>query len=47
LHDPPVGDYRHNWAIFKNPPVIEKGEIRMPQAPGLGVEIDPGLIQKG
>ena len=46
LHDPPIGDYRHNWAIFKNPPVVEKSQIRVPQGPGLGVEIDPDLIQK-
>jgi L-alanine-DL-glutamate epimerase-like enolase superfamily enzyme len=22
LHDPPVGDYRHQFAIFKNPPLV-------------------------
>jgi L-alanine-DL-glutamate epimerase-like enolase superfamily enzyme len=46
LHDPPIGDHRHNWAIFKNPPVVVNGEVRMPQGPGLGVEIDPDLILK-
>lgn len=25
LHDPPIGDYRHNWAIFRNPPVCREG----------------------
>ena len=46
LHDPPIGDYRHNWAIFKTPPTVENGEIRVPQGPGLGVEINPDLIQR-
>ncbi len=46
LHDPPIGDYRHNWAIFKNPPVVVNSQIQMPQGPGLGVEIDPDLIEK-
>ena len=47
LHDPPVGDYRHAFAIFKNPPLVEKdGAITMPQGPGLGVEIDPGLVER-
>ena len=45
LHDPPVGDYRHAFAIFKEPPVVDgDGEIRPPAGPGLGVEIDPELI---
>jgi D-galactarolactone cycloisomerase len=46
LHDPPIGDYRHNWAIFKNPPVVQNGEIRMPEGPGLGVEMNPDLIEE-
>jgi L-alanine-DL-glutamate epimerase-like enolase superfamily enzyme len=47
LHDPPVGDYRHAFAIFQNPPLVDKdGTIALPQAPGLGVEIDPGLIER-
>jgi L-alanine-DL-glutamate epimerase-like enolase superfamily enzyme len=45
LHDPPIGDYRHNWAIFKTPPMVQNGEIRLPQGPGLGVEMNPDLIQ--
>lgn len=47
LHDPPIGDYRHAFAIFQNPPLVEKdGAITMPQGPGLGVEIDPGLVER-
>jgi L-alanine-DL-glutamate epimerase-like enolase superfamily enzyme len=46
LHDPPVGDYRHQFAIFKNPPLVDKsGELAMPQGPGLGIEIDPSMIE--
>lgn len=47
LHDPPVGDYRHAFTIFKNPPLVDSdGMIAVPQAPGLGVEIDPALIER-
>ena len=45
LHDPPVGSFEHRFAIFQNPPKPGKdGLINIPQGPGLGVEIDPGLI---
>jgi L-alanine-DL-glutamate epimerase-like enolase superfamily enzyme len=45
LHDPPVGDYRHRFAIMANAPQIDReGFITVPQGPGLGVEIDRGLI---
>lgn len=48
LHDPPIGDYRHAFAIFKNPPLVDRnGEIAMPEGPGLGVEINPDLIIPG
>lgn len=47
LHDPPAGDYRHAFAIFKNPPLVDKqGVISMPEGPGLGVEINPDLIEE-
>jgi L-alanine-DL-glutamate epimerase-like enolase superfamily enzyme len=46
LHDPPVGDYRHGFSILKDPPLVDReGFIAVPQGPGLGVEIDPALIQ--
>ncbi len=45
LHDPPIGDYRHAFAIFKDPPLVDaNGEVALPQGPGLGVEINPELI---
>ncbi|MFN7922104.1 MAG: mandelate racemase/muconate lactonizing enzyme family protein [Bryobacteraceae bacterium] len=47
LHDPPVGSFEHRFAIFQNPPKPGKdGMFEMPQGPGLGVEIDPGLVVK-
>lgn len=46
LHDPPIGDYRHAFAMMKDHPVVENGFISVPQGPGLGVEIDPDFIEK-
>lgn len=47
LHDPPVGDYRHGFSIFQDPPEVDaNGEIKMPQGAGLGVTINPDLIQE-
>lgn len=46
LHDPPIASYRHGFAIMKEPPLVQQGWITMPQKPGLGVEIDPDLIEK-
>jgi len=46
LHDPPIGSYRHRFAIFQSPPVVDPaGRVSLPQGPGLGVEIDPDLIE--
>jgi L-alanine-DL-glutamate epimerase-like enolase superfamily enzyme len=45
LHEPPIGSYRHRFAIFQSPPVVDAaGCISVPQGPGLGVELDPDLI---
>jgi D-galactarolactone cycloisomerase len=45
LHDPPIGSYRHRFAIFQNPPTVDAtGHISVPRGPGLGVEIDPDLV---
>lgn len=47
LHDPPIGDYRHRFTIMKDPPLVDKdGFVPLPQKPGLGVEINPDLIEK-
>jgi D-galactarolactone cycloisomerase len=46
LHEPPIGSYRHRFAIFQSPPVVDAaGCIGVPQGPGLGVEIDPDLVE--
>ena len=48
LHDPPIGEYTHHFAIFKNPPLIDKnGYLPVPQGPGLGLEMNPDLIDNG
>ena len=47
LHDPPVADYRHAWELFTEPPAVDAdGFVAVPQKPGLGVEIDPGLFDE-
>ena len=46
LHDPPYGEYQHGFSILANPPVIDsEGCVVVPQGPGLGVELDRGLIE--
>ncbi|MFH1568392.1 MAG: enolase C-terminal domain-like protein, partial [Gemmatimonadota bacterium] len=46
LHDPPVGDYRHGFSILAEPLTVDAdGCVAVPQGPGLGVEIDPSLIE--
>ncbi|MFC1511809.1 mandelate racemase/muconate lactonizing enzyme family protein [Candidatus Latescibacterota bacterium] len=48
LHDPPIGAYQNHYAIFTNPPMIEKDGCQpVPQGPGLGIEMNPDLIEKG
>jgi L-alanine-DL-glutamate epimerase-like enolase superfamily enzyme len=45
LHDPPIGDYRHGFAMLQEPPVVDAdGLVAVPQGPGLGVAINPDLI---
>ncbi|NIQ52716.1 MAG: mandelate racemase/muconate lactonizing enzyme family protein, partial [Gemmatimonadetes bacterium] len=47
LHDPPVGDYRHRFSIFTDPPLVgSDGSVPVPRGPGLGVEIDPDLVER-
>lgn len=46
LHDPPYGEYQHGFSILANPPVIDsEGCVAVPQGPGLGVELERGLIE--
>ena len=45
LHDPPIADYRHRFAVMKDPPAVDgEGMVTVPTGPGLGVEIDPAMI---
>jgi L-alanine-DL-glutamate epimerase-like enolase superfamily enzyme len=45
LHDPPVGDYRHGFAMLTDPLKVDSdGCVAVPQGPGLGVEIDRALV---
>ena len=46
LHDPPIGDYRHKFAMMSNAPQVKDGWLEVPQGPGLGVEIDKSMIAK-
>jgi L-alanine-DL-glutamate epimerase-like enolase superfamily enzyme len=47
LHDPPMGSYRHRFSIFREPPLVDAaGCLRVPDGPGLGVEIDPDLVER-
>ncbi|MDH4266081.1 MAG: hypothetical protein OEW45_10625 [Deltaproteobacteria bacterium] len=32
-------------SIFQQPPKLEKGHIFLPEGPGLGLEIDPSVLQ--
>ncbi len=46
LHDPPIGDYRHRFGVMREPPALdEEGFMHLPQGSGLGVEINPDLIE--
>lgn len=48
IHDPPVCSYQNRFSVFKDPPLLDKqGQFTMPQAPGLGVDIDPAMIAAG
>jgi L-alanine-DL-glutamate epimerase-like enolase superfamily enzyme len=47
LHDPPIGDYRHRFAMMSNAPQVDKdGFIAVPQGPGLGIEVDRSMVAK-
>lgn len=45
LHDPPAAPYTNGFAIFENPPQVDKeGYLNLPQGPGFGVELNRELI---
>ena len=40
-----VLDYSSYHSMFKDAPMVEDGLMRVPSGPGLGVEIDPDVIE--
>ena len=45
LHDPPIGPYTAGFAIFDNPPLLDKdGCFAAPQGPGFGVNINRAML---
>ncbi|MGE3173962.1 MAG: mandelate racemase/muconate lactonizing enzyme family protein [Planctomycetota bacterium] len=48
LHDPPIGDCAHGFSILRQAPQLDgDGNLVLPSGPGLGVDVDPGLIDRG
>ena len=40
FNDAPIGNYEHPFAMFENPPVLDKnGYFKVPDGPGLGITI--------
>jgi D-galactarolactone cycloisomerase len=47
FHEPPIADYKYGFSIFQEPPVVDQeGYITMPQAPGLGYELNYDLVEE-
>jgi len=47
FNDVPIGNYEHPFAIFENPPTLDKdGYFNLPQEPGLGMTIKKEFLQK-
>jgi D-galactarolactone cycloisomerase len=47
LHEPPIGSYEHRFGILRDPPTVDAtGHMSLPHGPGLGVEIDPDLVER-
>jgi D-galactarolactone cycloisomerase len=45
LHDPPIAAYTNGFAMFENPPLVDKdGYLNLPQGPGWGVDINKAMI---
>lgn len=45
LHDPPIGDCAHGFAVLQPAPAIDgNGMLAAPSGPGLGVAIDPASL---
>lgn len=46
VHNPPLHDHRQMWEVFVNPPALDAdGYMTVPAEPGLGVTINPDLIE--
>ena len=45
LHEPPVGDFRHRFEMFTSAFELDDGRFAVPDGPGLGIDVDPGLIE--
>jgi L-alanine-DL-glutamate epimerase-like enolase superfamily enzyme len=47
FNDVPIGDYEYPFAMFENPPVLDKeGYFRVPDGPGLGIKIQKEFYEK-
>jgi D-galactarolactone cycloisomerase len=47
LHDPPIGEYEHGFAMLVEPLRVDQtGHVGVPQGPGLGVAINPDFIDR-
>jgi D-galactarolactone cycloisomerase len=47
LHDPPIGAYHYGFSMIKEPLVVDaNGNVALPQAPGLGVELNYDLVEQ-
>jgi L-alanine-DL-glutamate epimerase-like enolase superfamily enzyme len=45
INDPPIGAYQHFMSFMTNAPKVDaEGYMQLPQAPGLGVEINQDLV---
>jgi len=44
-HDPPELDYSHGFAVFENPPVLDRERyFALPQGAGLGVSVKKEVL---
>jgi D-galactarolactone cycloisomerase len=47
FNDVPIGDYTYPFAIFENPPTLDReGYFGLPQGPGLGMTIKKEFLEK-
>jgi D-galactarolactone cycloisomerase len=47
FNDAPIGNYEHPFAMFENPPVLDReGFFKVPDGPGLGITIKKEFFEK-